>query len=423
MNTTSSSIRYSSIGETLEEPVINQLMSIPLEYPDVLSLAAGFTDNASLPTGLVGRIVSELPVTNPNNEYLQYGTTQGRSLLRKLTCEQLNELEMERHGAFSSDLTFITNGSQQALFLATHTLCDPGDYVLVESPTYFVYLSMLQGLQVRPVGIPVLENGDIDVAGLESLLGDFKIRGELHKFKAAYLIGYHANPSSRCLKLWEKESVAAILRKFDLIIPVMEDAAYRDLAYVSMDPTPSIMSLESYEPFPKLYLGTYTKPLATGLKTGYGICSDKEWFNKMLCAKGNQDFGTSNFSQAIVEQVLLRGEYPRLIQRLGQHYGKKANLLDSTLRSFQLHQKGWTWEKPTGGLLFWLRAPETIDTSMGATFSETCKTRGVIYVPGNFCFASGQPRNFIRLSIGALCDEKLVEASKRFCEVASFSNQ
>ena len=413
------SIRYSSIGETLEVPVINQLMSIPLEFPNILSLAAGFTDNASLPAQLVNKVVAELPKTNANNEFLQYGTTQGRATLRKLTCDRLNALEMEKKGAFSDDLTFITNGSQQALFLATHTLCDPGDYVLVESPTYFVYLSMLQGLQVQPIGIPVDDNERIDEAALEAMLADLKQKGELHKIKAIYLEGYHANPSSRCLKLWEKQSVSNVLKRLDLVIPVIEDAAYRDLAYEQMDPTPSIMSLEAFECFPRLYLGTYTKPLATGLKIGYGCCSSSEWFSKMLCAKGNQDFGTSNFSQAIIEQVLLREEYQPLIKHLGDHYGKKADLLDSTLRAFGLQDKGWKWDKPAGGLLFWLRAPDHIDTSMGETFSENCKNQGVIYVPGSFCYASGNPKNFIRLSIGALSDEKLIEASKRFCEVAS----
>jgi len=417
----SAPIKYSSVGETLEVPVINQLMSIPLEYPSILSLAAGFTDNLVLPGDLVGKIVAELPETNPNHEYLQYGTTQGRSGLRNLTCEQLNDLEMEKNDAFSGDLTFITNGSQQALFLATHTLCDPGDFVLVESPTYFVYLSMLQGLQVNPVGIPVDKDGQIDEAALEALLNEFEQRGELHKIKASYLIGYHANPSSRCLKLSEKQLIAKLLKKFDLVVPIIEDAAYRDLAYEQMDPTPSIMSIEAFDEFPKLYMGTYTKPLATGLKIGYGCCSSEEWLSKMLCAKGNQDFGTANFPQAIIEQVLLRNEYEPLIRHLGEHYGKKAELLDSTLLEFGLKQRGWQWEKPTGGLLFWLRAPDQLNTCMGEEFSENCKRQGVIYVPGNFCFASGEPKNFIRLSIGALCDEKLVEASKRFCKVASIS--
>ena len=406
------------MGETLEEPVINQLMSIPLQNPDILSLAAGFTDNAALPADIVQKIVGAMPESNRNNEYLQYGTTIGRSGLRQLTCDMLNGNPFEKSGSFSPDLTFITNGSQQALYLATQTLCDPGDYVLVESPTYFVYLSMLQGMQIKPIGMPTDENGRIDPVGLSALLDKLRAEGKLDRLKAAYLIGYYANPSSRCLTLREKHDFAHTLLEHDLIIPVIEDAAYRDLSYDVPDPTPSVMSLDALEAFPRLYLGTYTKPFATGMKIGYGSCSSPEWFGKMLCSKGNQDFGTANFTQAIVERVLLEGLYQPLIQHLGEHYGKKADLLDRVLSESGLREKGWFWEKPSGGLLFWLRAPEGIDTTMKGRFCKACEKEGVIYVPGHFCFATGTPTNFIRLSIGSLCNEKLQEAATRFCEVA-----
>ena len=411
-------IRFSSIGETLETPVINQLMAIPLENPNILSLAAGFTDNVVLPATIVQEIVGRMPDSNLNNEYLQYGTTTGREGLRRLTCDFLNNSLFENSGAFSPNLTFITNGSQQALYLATLTLCDPGDYVLVENPTYFVYLSMLQGLQVNPIGIPVDADGFIDPEAFSALLDKLRAEGKLERIKAAYLMGYYANPSSRCLKLEEKEDFAKTLLAHDLVIPVIEDAAYRDLHFHEPEPTPSIMSLEDYEAFPKLYLGTYTKPFATGLKVGYGSCSSTEWFEKMVCCKGNQDFGTSNFTQAIIERVLLEDRYGPLIKHLGEHYGKKADLLDSILENSGIREKGWHWEKPGGGLLFWMRAPETIDTAMTERFCKECERQGVIYVPGHFCFASGTPKNFIRLSIGALCDEKLREAATRFCEVA-----
>lgn len=393
-------------------------MSIPLENPNILSLAAGFTDNNTLPAQMIQEVVAGMPQKNPNNEYLQYGTTQGRAPLRELTCEYLNGLKPEKEDAFSYELTTITNGSQQALFLATLTLCNPGDYVLVESPTYFVYLSMLQSMQIKPIGIPVDKDNIIDPKALSSLLDDLSANGELEKVRAAYLIGYYANPSSRCLKLQEKKDFAATLSRHNLFIPIIEDAAYRDLSYGEMDPTPSIMSLQEFDAFPKLYLGTYTKPFATGLKIGYGTCSSTEWHGKMLCAKGNQDFGTSNFSQAIIERILLDQHYQPLLKELGEHYRKKADLLDQVLTSSEIRGKGWKWEKPSGGLLFWLRAPDSMDTAMGEAFSEACKEKGVIYVPGNFCFASGSPKNFIRLSIGALCDEKLIEAATRFCEVA-----
>jgi 2-aminoadipate transaminase len=411
-------IRYSSVGETLEVPVINQLMAIPLEKPEILSLAAGFTDNAALPVDLVTGIVAKMPETNPNNEFLQYGTTVGRPVLRELTCKTLNEASELSEPVFDPSRTFISNGSQQALFLATHTLCDPGDIVLVESPTYFVYLSMLQGLQVKPVGIPALEDGSMDHNGLREVLTKLKQDGLLSRVKLSYLIGYYANPSSRCLALEEKTEFAKVLEEFDLYIPVIEDGAYRNLYFESPHPTPSIMELDEFNAFPKLYLGTYTKPFATGMKIGYACCSEAEWTAKMLCAKGNQDFGTANFTQAIIEQVLLQDLHRTLLTKLSSHYHAKAKLLNDTLEGSGIREKGWHWNMPEGGLLMWVRGPRHVNTNMDADFCDQCTERGVIYVPGNFCFANQQPNNFIRLSIGALSDTKLIEAASRFCDVA-----
>ena len=79
---------------------------------------------------------------------------------------------------------------------------------------------------------------------------------------------------------------------------------------------------------------------------------------------------------------------------------------------------GWSWAKPEGGLLFWLKAPAGIDTREGSHFYEACLSKGVIYVPGNLCFADGAPLDYIRLSIGALPNEKLEEAARRLCDAA-----
>jgi 2-aminoadipate transaminase len=374
-------IRYSSVGETLEVPVINQLMAIPLEKPEVLSLAAGFTDNAALPVDLVTDIVAKLPETNPNNEFLQYGTTQGRPVLRKLTCDVLNNESSRSAPSFDPQNTYISNGSQQALFLATHTLCDPGDIVLVESPTYFVYLSMLQGLQVQPVGIPARDDGSMDHEGFRSVLSKLKEDGQLGRIKLAYLIGYYANPSSRCIGLEEKIGFAEVLGEFDIQIPVIEDGAYRNLFYETPNPTPSIMELDAFDPFPKLYLGTYTKPFATGMKIGYACCSESEWTSKMLCAKGNQDFGTANFTQAIIEQVMLQDRHKPLLNTLSRHYHAKAKLLHETLEASGLRNHGWHWDMPEGGLLLWMRAPEHVNTNMDGDFCEKCTDRGLSMFP------------------------------------------
>lgn len=411
-------LHYSAFGARLEVPAINHLMSIPSEHPEVLSLAAGFTDNAVLPADLVRDVVSRLCGNPSGADCLQYGTTQGRKGLRELTARFVASYHGENAEVIRADRTFITNGSQQALFLAMRVLCDPGDVVLVENPTYFVFLSMLQGMGVQPVGIPVAENGSIDGVALDALMRQMDREGRKGRIKAAYVMGYYANPSSRCLSLEDKMVLAATLRTHGMRIPVIEDAAYRELAFERPWEVPSVLSLDAYEGYPLLYLGTYTKPFATGLKVGYGITNRPEWLEKMLFAKGNQDFGSAHFPQAIVEQVLQDGVYPEFVRNLGLHYGAKARLLDSVLRAEGLDRMGWRWAKPEGGLLFWLRAPAGVDTREGSHFYEACLAKGVIYVPGNLCFADGAPSDYIRLSIGALPNEKLEEAARRLCDAA-----
>ncbi|WPJ95063.1 PLP-dependent aminotransferase family protein [Coraliomargarita algicola] len=407
-------ISFSRQGREIASPVIVDLMARALANPDLLSLAAGFTDNAVLPRELVGRFATELTASTSADEPLQYGQNQGRQRLRELSCAAIEAHPGERAGVFDPAAMFITNGSQQALYLAVQALCDPGDIVLVEDPSYFVCLEMLKGLGLRPVGIPCDAEGGILVDGLAECLRELDTAGERSKVKAIYLVSYFCNPSSRSLAADEKRAVADVLLREGYPIPVIEDAAYRDLYFDAPHPAASIISMPEFDPFPKLYLGTYTKPFATGLKVGYGYCTHEEWKEKMLCIKGHQDFGSPHFAQAIIERVLDAGLYPQHLAGIQQHYARKARILDSALLAGGLRDAGWQWAAPKGGLILWLRAPAEMDLRMESAFCQNCIEQGVLYVPGDLCFASGTPWNCARLSSGALPEVKLREAAERF---------
>ncbi|MEM7790308.1 MAG: PLP-dependent aminotransferase family protein [Verrucomicrobiota bacterium] len=416
---TDSTIHFSQLGHSAEPPVIVELMNRALMNPELLSLAAGFTDNAVLPGVIVAEICREIALNEASRNSLQYGQNQGRARLRELTCEWLGQHPGERLECFSPEEVFITNGSQQALYLAMQTLCDPGDIVLVEEPSYFVCLEVLKGLGIRPIGIPCDQKGAIRMDGFRELISELKLDGQWDRVKALYLVSYFGNPSSRSMQIDEKKEVAEILLEADALIPVIEDAAYRELYFDAPHPAPSILSLGVYEAFPKLYLGTYTKPFATGLKVGYGYCSHANWREKMLCIKGHQDFGTAHFNQVIVERALEQGHYASHLELLHTHYRRKADIMDAALRQGGLAEAGWFWEKPKGGLIFWLRGPDSLDTRMESPFCQSCIDSGMLYVPGDLCFSNGTPWNFIRLSTGSLPGDGIEEAVKRFASVAT----
>ncbi|MFA6960023.1 MAG: PLP-dependent aminotransferase family protein [Opitutaceae bacterium] len=414
----SADIAYSALGHRSQPPTIARLMALMLENPGLLSLAAGFTDTSTLPEPAVRAAADALEARHGAPEYLQYGTNQGRPKLRALLADRLLALETPPDAELVRKNFFITNGSQQALYLAMQVLCDPGDIVLVDRPSYFVYLEMLVGLGVRARSMPVDADGRIDAAGLAALLADLRSRGELGRVKAVYFVSYFSNPSARSLDETEKNAIAETLAAAGVIVPVVEDAAYRDLYYEEPPAARSVLSLPSWAVFPKIYTSTLTKPFATGLKVGYGTSSDTGLLAKMLHVKGHHDFGTANYNQALFEEVLATGGLDSQLAVIRPGYRHKMRTLHSALTEASLPALGWRWTVPTGGLYLWLKAPESLDTGMDAAFCHACVAAGVLYVPGDLCYGDNAPKNRIRLSFGVLGEADLAEAGRRFAAVA-----
>lgn len=416
-NDTSRPIVFSAAGRRAGPPTIAALMNAALENPSLLSLAAGFTDNGSLPLPAVRQAVEDLAKIGAM-EPLQYGTNQGRPGLRRMLAAHLRTWEPDLAEAETERNFFITNGSQQALYLAMQVLCEPGDIVLVDRPTYFVYLEMIKAMGIRAISLPVNTAGKLDEAALDELLHKLVGAGEAERIKAVYFVSYFSNPSSRSLDAAEKVMLARVLARRSLILPVIEDAAYRDLYYAMRPEAPSVLSIEAWSDFPKLYLSTLTKPFATGLKVGYGYCTDREWLARMLHTKGHHDFGSANFNQAVLERVIASGGLTTQLATIRPRYEAKMLALHETLVGEGVEQAGWTWNKAQGGLYLWLKGPDHVDTRLDAEFCRRCIDAGVLYVPGDLCFGDDIAVNYMRLSFGVLAEPELREAGRRLAEVA-----
>lgn len=411
---------FSQLGERAAPPTIAALMTMALETPGLLSLAAGFTDNATLPVDFLDdawRAMRENAAA-ANNEFLQYGTNQGRPALRRMLAERI--VRADRLATAPDALeprVFMTNGSQQALYLAMQVLCDPGDVVLVDRPSYFVFLEMLRGLGIDARSLPVDADRRIDGPALGRLLDTLAAQGK--RVKAVYFVSYFSNPSARSLDEAEKNSIAATLAARGLFVPVIEDAAYRELYFENEWPARSVLALRAWDAFPKLYTATLTKPFATGLKVGYGVCTSDAWRKKMLHVKGHHDFGSANFNQAVLEHAIATGNYEQQLARLRPAYHAKMRALHDALAEAGLRGRGWKWDEPSGGLYLWLEAPRGLDTGMESAFCRACVEAGVLYVPGDLCFGDAPDKNFIRLSFGVLGASDLREAARRFASVAA----
>ena len=412
-------VSYSRLGECARvgDSVITRLMADKLAHPEMLSLAAGFTDNRVLPEELVNRACLRL-ADSGDRTHLQYGMNRGHPGLRDCVVELLRSYPGERDLDLDAENVIITNGSQQGLYILVQMLCDPGDIVLVESPSYFVFLELLKGLGVRAVSMPCSESGRIDVPATAQLLEDLADSGELESVRLAYLMGAFANPSTLCLDEVDKNGLAAVLRATGRRIPVVEDMAYRELYFDEPWPARSMLALDAWKDYPVIYAGTFTKPFATGLKVGFLASRYAGCLETVAKIKGHQDFGTANFSLSIIASLIPTREYKDHLIQVRAHYRDKRDVLEAALLEHGLKDAGWKWEQPQGGLLLWARGPSGTDTRMGSAFHRHCVEQEIMYVPGDLCFAEEKPWNCVRLSFGALDRDLIPEAARRFCEAA-----
>ena len=400
----------SKMGQRIVEPPISWLMTAALSRPKLISLAAGFTDNASLPVAETRALLDSILHSNKTGQLaLQYGLTAGDLKLRQLTLEHLQKLDGKRGKTYATVRTLITGGSRQLLYMTLEALCDADDIVLVEDPTYFVFLSILQSRRLRARGVR-LERDGLHLAHLECVLQSLKRSGQLRRVKALYLVSYFQNPTGVTTSFKKKQAALKLLKKFERDaghpIYLLEDAAYRELRFTGKDIPSALAAGGAAERV--IYTGTYTKPFATGARVGFGILPEP-LFTAVERIKGNHDFGTSNLLQQLVSRALATGIYDQHVVRLQKRYAHKARVMKQALAEhFPTNVEIW---ESGGGLYFWARLPEKISTGVKSKVFQTALKNDVLYVPGELCYADdpsrAKPSNEMRISFGSASEENI----------------
>lgn len=414
-------LALSALGRRTDAPPISWLMKAALARPQLISLAAGFTDPATLPVAETRRLVRKvLASASTGRAALQYGSTAGHDRLRQLTADRLRRLDGSPPAApYAPQRVVITHGSQQLLYLATEALCDPGDIVLVEDPTYFVYLGILQSHGVQAHGVR-LERDGLDLAHLETVLSRLKRQGQLPRVKLLYVVSYHQNPTGTTTSSEKKRGALRLLRQFEGAgghpIYVLEDAAYRELSFRGQPP-PSALAVRGAASR-VLYSGTYSKPFATGVRVGFGLLPEPVR-TAVLRIKGNHDFGTCHLPQHLLAAALESGVYDRHLHVLHRRYARKAQIMRQALA--QAFPPEAECRAPEGGLYFWVRLPPRMRSGMTSRLFKAALAHEVLYVPGQLCYAPDpdrrRPDHEMRLSFGAASEREITEGVARLGSV------
>ena len=362
-------------AQQLTSSAIREILKVT-ERPEVISFAGGLPSPASFPVAAMEAAVARVFADIPQGA-LQYAATEGYLPLREFVAKRYN-VEVER--------VLITTCSQQALDLIAKVMIDPGSPVLVETPSYLGALQAFSLFEPEFVSIPTDEHGLIPAALTPELTAGARFLYALPNFQ---------NPTGRRLPLERRQEL--VQRAKDLGVLLVEDDPYGELSY-SGSQLPTLLSMN---PDGVIYMGSFSKILAPGMRLGFVIAPPDLHF-KLCQAKQASDLHTPTFTQRIAYETVKDGLLERHIPTIRELYGKQcAYMLDALKRHMP---EGVTWNAPEGGMFIWVELPEGLNSM---TILEEAVRRNVAYVPGAPFYATNPRMNTLRLAFVTVPAERI----------------
>jgi len=390
---------------------ISFLMEQALAHPHLISLAAGFVDQETLPVEAARQALEAL-WSDPAQARaaLQYGTTPGDPALRERLLADLIAADGPTSPiqGLTIEQLVLTAGSNELLHLVADTIFDPGDIVLTTSPSYFVFLGLAKNLGVRSIGVATDDEGLVPEA-LKDELKRLDAAGELARVKAIYVVSYFDNPRGVTLAAARRPAVVELAKRWSRhgTIYVIDDMAYRELRYAG-DDVPSLRSFdESGDTVVAAH--TFSKSFSPGLRVGYGLLP-KRLVGPVCDQKGNVNFGSPHFNQRLVATMLDQGTFWPHVALLRAEYRVKLAAMLAACEEHLAPLAGVRWLRPEGGLYVWLEMPDHLDAGPGGRLFELAMREKVLYVPGEYSFpGEGRPRrrSTARLSFGVQSCEQI----------------
>ena len=354
-----------------------------LSKPGMISFAGGNPSPDALPDALCAEMAHHVLLAD-GKRILQYGATEGYAPF----VESLTEY-LKSHYGFDMDQNGVLpiTGSTSGMDLLLKALINPGDAVLVESPTFLGNMQTINLYQARLLPVESDEHGVIPEA-LEKAARENRPR-------LCYLIPTFQNPSGRTLAAERREAIAQIASKYSFLLA--EDDPYRDLRYAGA----ALPAIKSYDQTGHVaFMGSFSKVISPGLRVGF-LVANRDILRKCTIGKQGTDLHTPNLNQAIVDQFLRRDLLNGHIQSILPGYRDKLNLMLDELACFP---EGTRFTRPEGGLFVFVTLPEKLDATRLLTQAVE---RGVAYVPGTHFYPEGGHHNTLRLNFSNSTPEQI----------------
>ena len=359
--------------------------------PQDIDLGVGHPQDKFLPLERM-RQAAETRFSAGDPYFLQYGSRQGDGYLRQFLAQFLS-----RGYALPVDPAhlFITNGASMGLALICSLLTQPGDAILVEEPSYFLALKIFADYHLKPIAIPIDENGLIIEALEEAIIR--------HRPKMLYTIPTFQNPSGYTLSEERRVKLAALSREHNFLI--VADEVYHFLSYSARAPKPMAAFINDGN---ILSLGSFSKILAPGLRMGWIHTNQAHIHTLIESGLLDSGGGMNPFTSAIVRGVLESGDLEKNIQELQQIYSARLKTLDAALRQYIPAAQ---YQAPQGGYFFWIRLPGVQDTE--ALLVKAKARYQVVFNPGGRFSSCAGLSDYIRLCFAYYEAPQLEEGVRR----------
>lgn len=362
--------------------------------PDMISFSGGMPDIKRVPNdAVVAAATAALRETGL--EALQYGSSEGRPQVRSVVVDLMAEVGVR----VKPDDVVITAGAQQALDLVAKIFIDPGDTIICEGPTYLGALQAFSAYQPNVVCVPMDENGM-----RMDLLADELERLGPRGAKFIYTIPNFQNPAGVTLTPPRRRELLDLARAYDT--PVIEDDPYGRLRFEGGHALP-LRALDDEV----IYLGTFSKIFAPGLRLGW-VIAPRPILARFLLAKQAADLCGSAYAQTTAERYFADPRWRKTLQELTRAYGERRDaMIESLTEHFPAEAR---WTVPAGGFFVWVEMPSFLDCK--SILAEAVE-RGVTYVPGDAFYPDGRGRNCMRLAFCYVEPDAIREGIRRLAEV------
>ena len=347
--------------------VIREILKVT-EKPGIISFAGGLPSPKTFPVSDFSAACEKV-LREDGHAALQYASSEGYAPLRDMVAAML---------PWNVDpaLVLITTGSQQGLDLIAKVLIDEGSRVLVETPTYLGALQAFSPMEPEIVSV-ASDDGGVDIA-------DLSAKAEGARF--FYVLPNFQNPTGRTMPEDRRAALSEAAARLGL--PLVEDNPYGDLWFDTPPPLP----LTARNPEGCIYLGSFSKVLAPGLRLGFMV-APASIFPKLLQAKQAADLHSPGFNQRLVAEVMKDGFLDRHVPTIRALYKSQR---DAMLAAMQREMpEGVEWNTPAGGMFLWVRLPEGMNA---ITLLPQAVERNVAFVPGWAFYADKADTRTLRLS-------------------------